>query len=249
MRRVTLAVLARLWVPALVLVLWQLWVIAFHVPDLVMPGPIAVLQDLAANPGLYLDLAWSTIRVAAIGLVLGMVFGLGLAVAGWSSPFFSGLVSPGAMMLRTIPITAMIPIIARLFGYSSNTVIAVAVLISIFPAFVFASAGLRTVPGGANDYFEVMRAGKMARLRRLALPAAIPNLMTAFRISAGLCILGALIAEWLIGADGLGHQLALARIEFRVEEQWGVALVAAVLSVAAFLGATALERRAIERWT
>jgi NitT/TauT family transport system permease protein len=229
-------------------VLWQAWVSFGHVADIVIPPPGDVLTHIATHPGHYLSLAWATLHVAAAGLVLGMAVGLVLAVAGWFTPFFSGLVSPLAMMLRSIPITAMIPVIARIFGYNDRTVIAVAVLISIFPTFVFASSGLRSAPPGADDYFRVMRAGRLARLRRLALPAAMPSLLTAFRISAGLCILGGLVAEWLIGTDGLGHRLAVARIEFQVDELWGVALVAAALSIAAFLGASALERRATDRW-
>lgn len=243
------AVLGRLWMPVLLLVLWQAWITVADVAEIVIPPPADVLRHIVTHPGHYLGLARSTLSVSAAGLVVGMGVGLVLAVAGWTSPFLAGLVSPVAMMLRSIPITAMIPVVARIFGYNDRTVIAVAVLISIFPTFVFASSGLRSAPPGADDYFRVMRAGGLARLRRLALPAAMPSILTAFRISAGLCILGGLIAEWLIGSDGLGHRLAVARIEFAVDELWGVAIVSAALSVAAFVGASVLERRATERWS
>lgn len=243
------AVLRRVWMPVGLLIVWQGWVTFGDVAGLVIPPPGEVLAHIAGQPGHYVAQARSTLSVAALGLVLGMAIGLTLAIAGWLTPFFSGLVSPAALMLRSIPITAMIPVIARIFGYNGRTVVAVAVLISIFPTFVFASSGLRAAPPGARDYFSVMRAGRRTRLRRLALPAAMPNILTAFRISAGLCLLGALVAEWLIGAEGLGHRLALARIEFQIDELWGIALVATGLSVAAFIGASALERWANDRWS
>lgn len=247
--RLARGILSRLWMPILLLVLWQTWITVADVAEIVIPPPANVLGHIASHPGHYLGLARSTVSVAAVGLAVGMSVGLVLAIAGWTSPFLGGLVSPVALMLRSIPITAMIPVVARIFGYNDRTVIAVAVLISIFPTFVFASSGLRSAPPGTDDYFRVMRAGRLARLRRLALPAAMPSILTAFRISAGLCILGGLIAEWLIGADGLGHRLAVARIEFAVDELWGVAIVSAGLSVAAFVGASALERWANERWS
>jgi ABC-type nitrate/sulfonate/bicarbonate transport system permease component len=241
-------VVAHLWVPLLLLAAWQAWITFGDVAPIVMPSPWASLGNIASNPGRYFGEARITMVDATYGLVLGMAIGLVFAVAGWFTPFFSGLVTPVAMMLRSIPITAMIPVIARILGYNHKTTIAVAVLISIFPTFVFASSGLRTTPPGAADYFAVMHARRHARLLRLALPSALPNLFTALRISAGLCILGALVAEWLIGSGGLGYQLAITRIQFEIERMWGIAIVAATLSVLAFLGATRLERWATERW-
>jgi ABC-type nitrate/sulfonate/bicarbonate transport system permease component len=241
-------VATHLWVPLLLLAAWQAWVTLGDVAPIVMPSPWASLGNIVAHPARYFGEARITMVDATYGLVLGMAIGLVFAVAGWFTPFFSGLVTPVAMMLRSIPITAMIPVIARIFGYNHKTTIAVAVLISIFPTFVFASSGLRTTPPGTADYFAVMHARRHARLFRLALPSALPNLFTALRISAGLCILGALVAEWLIGSGGLGYQLAITRIQFEIERMWGIAIVAATLSVLAFLGATRLERWATERW-
>ncbi len=235
--------------PLGLLAVWQGWVTIANVPALVIPPPGKALAHIVHYPGLYLSEARSTLSVAIIGLTLGLAVGLVMATAAWFTPFLAGVVSPVALMLRSIPITAMIPVIARVLGYNGKTVVAVAVLISIFPTFVFASSGLRSAPSGSDDYFRVMRAGRLRRLRRLALPSAMPNILTAFRVSAGLCFLGALVAEWLIGAHGLGHRMALARIEFRIDELWGVALVATSISVAAFIAASALERWASDRWT
>ena len=242
-------VAARVWVPLALVIAWQLWVSVSGVSSLVVPAPLDVAGDLLSDPGAYVHELRVTLVTAGLGLVLGMALGFVLALLGWLNPFFSGMTTPVAMMLRTIPIAALIPVIGRVVGYDVKSVVVVTVLITIFPAFVFATSGLRTAPAGADDLFGVLRSSRFQRLRRLAVPASVPNLLTALRISSSMCILGALVAEWLIGTDGLGHELNIARIEFRVERLWGIAVVSCALSVAAFLAATGLERWGTARWS
>ena len=84
----------RLLVILLLLVAWQAWVIANSFNPIVMPTPIAVLNDLVTNPGVYLGNVGITLLIAFFGLVAGMLVGTGLAVAAWFSPIASGLLNP-----------------------------------------------------------------------------------------------------------------------------------------------------------
>lgn len=234
---------------ALLLVLWQAWVTVNDVSSIVMPSPATVFHHLFTEPGIYLPHLVSTLKVAAIGITLGMSSALLFAIASWYSPFLSGLATPPALIAQSVPVVAMIPVIARVIGYNDWAVVTVAAIIVFFPTFVFVSSGLRNVPSGSEDVFTVLRARRMARLRHLALPAALPGLLLALRVSVATTILGALVAEWLIGTRGLGVLLAITNAELRVETVWGVAVLGTAVAVSAFLLATALERVARERWT
>ena len=96
--------------------------------------------------------------------------------------------------------------------------------------------------------FAVLGAGRLTRLRRLALPSAMPNLLVAVRLSAANCVLAALIGEFLMGTKGLGYLFVRTRSELDMARSWGAALVATVLSVAAFIAADRFERWGRERW-
>ena len=74
------------------------------------------------------------------------------------------------------------------------TEIAIVVIITFFPSFVFTTAGLRALPQGSQDLFTVLGASKISTLRRLALPAAFPNLAIALRLAAAHAFLAAIIA-------------------------------------------------------
>lgn len=239
---------SRFWGILAILAVWQVYVATQNLNAIVIPSPAAVAADLINHPDAYLGHAWSTIWVAAVGLVLGVTLGVTAAVLSWTSPMLSGMVTPPAMVIRSVPVVAMIPVIARILGYDIRTVLAITVIISFFPSFVFTASGLRDLPAGSSDLFAVMGSGRFTILRRLALPSAVPNLLVAVRLSAANCILAALVAEFLMGTQGLGYLFVRTRSELNMARSWGAALVATVLSVVAFILAARLEQRGRERW-
>ena len=232
----------------LLLIAWQLWVIANRFNPIVMPTPIAVLNDLVTYPGVYLRNVGITLMVAVFGLVVGMLVGTGLAVAAWFSPIAAGLLNPLTVLFSSVPVVALIPVIARLLGYDTSTVLAIVVIITFFPSFVFASSGLRAPPPGAEDLFRVLGASRLALLGRLALPSAVPNLAIAFKLAAAHAILAAMVAEFLMGTTGLGYLFAKTKSDFQTEQAFGASLVATVISAAAFLAAGWVEKKVREKY-
>lgn len=241
--------LARTWIVLVLLVAWQLWIAVFDIHRLVMPPPHQVFLELVGRPTFYIPDILTTIYHASLGLLIGMLIGVALSLAAWYSRVLSGMVAPPALMLRGIPIVALTPIIGRLIGFNEKAVIAMAVLITIFPTFVFVSSGLRSASPAINDVFSALRAKKGTRLRRLALPAAVPSLLLSLRVSAGLAVLAALVAEWLMGVKGLGAVLSISRFRYEVATVWAAAIFGTTIAVAAFLGASRIEREGLDRFT
>ena len=152
------------WGVLLLLIAWELWVIVNRFNPIVMPTPTAVLNDLVTYPQVYLRNVGITLMVAVFGLVMGMLVGTGLAVAAWFSPIAAGLLNPLTVLFSSVPVVALIPVIARLLGYDTSTVLAIVVIITFFPSFVFASSGLRSPPPGAEDLFRVLGASRLSVL-------------------------------------------------------------------------------------
>jgi len=236
------------WGVLLLLIAWELWVIVNRFNPIVMPTPTAVLNDLVTYPQVYLRNVGITLMVAVFGLVMGMLVGTGLAVAAWFSPIAAGLLNPLTVLFSSVPVVALIPVIARLLGYDTSTVLAIVVIITFFPSFVFASSGLRSPPPGAEDLFRVLGASRLSVLARLALPSAMPNLAIAFNLAAAHAILAAMVAEFLMGTTGLGYLFAKTKADFQTEQAFGASLVATVISAAAFLAAGWVEKRVRDRY-
>jgi len=241
--------IAPFWAVAIVVALWQLWIVVAGVDAIVMPSPASVAADVARDPATFLSQALVTAQVALGGLVIGLVAGVLLAVLAWLSPTLSALIRPAVLVIPTIPIVVIIPLVASVVGFNRWTVVITAVLLSFFPVFVLATSGLQYRPSGSDDVFAALGASKLRRLRYLALPSAVPNLMTAVRISAAACFLGALVAEWLVGTSGLGELFRESRALLQLPRAWGAIAVGVVVSVIAYLAAYRAELWGRERWS
>ncbi|MBB5694093.1 ABC transporter permease [Muricoccus pecuniae] len=231
-----------------ILLFWQIWVGLSGVNSIVLPGPAAILRSLADAPGLYLSSTAQTLALAALGLVLGLLLGAGLAVLTWFSSLLAGLLTPLGIIFASVPVVALIPVLARIFGYDMRTVLAIVVIISFFPSFVFTGAGLRALPPGSADLFRVLGASTWRRLTLLALPAAVPDMSVALRLAAANSILAAMVAEFLMGTSGLGYLFAAARSDFDMEKALAASAIATVISVTSFLLASRVENWAARNW-
>jgi len=242
-------VVSRYWTVAAFVVAWQLWSWLSGVNQIVVPPPVLVFTDVAGNFVAYLpDLGW-TLAMSAGGLVAGMALGTGMAVAVWASRILSGLVTPLALVMRSVPVVAMIPVFATVLGYGWVTVLVITSVVSFFPAFVFVGSRLRAAPRATSDLMAVLGASRSTVLRLLLLPHAVPGLLVAFRLTAPTAVLAAMLAEYLMGGHGLGTLFAQSVSFYQVDRAWGTALVATVVSVACFVGARAVERWGIARFT
>jgi ABC-type nitrate/sulfonate/bicarbonate transport system permease component len=239
---------SRFWGVLLIVAAWEAWVLATGFNAIVMARPADVLHDVLGHPELYLPNAAHTLGIAMLGLVLGMAVGTGAAIAAWSSALLGGLLAPLTLVFSSIPVVAVIPIIARLLGYDTSTVLAVVVIISFFPSFVFTASGLRALPPGSADLFRVLGAGRWKTLCRLALPAALPNWMTALRGAAPQAVMAATLAEFLMGSSGLGQIFHQAKDELDMARALGASLVVAAIAVVVFLLASAAEQRVRAHW-
>jgi ABC-type nitrate/sulfonate/bicarbonate transport system permease component len=239
---------SRFWGVLLIVIAWEAWVLASGFNSIVIARPADVVHDIAQHPELYLPNAAQTFGLAMLGLVLGMAVGTGAAIAAWSSALLGGLLAPLTLVFSSIPVVAVIPIVARLLGYDSSTVLAVVVIISFFPSFVFTSSGLRALPPGSADLFRVLGAGRLTALWRLALPSALPNWMIALRGAAPQSVMAATLAEFLMGSSGLGQIFHQAKDELDMARALGASVVVAAIAVAVFLLASAAERRVRAHW-
>lgn len=240
--------ISRYWGVAGVLLVWQAWVTITGVNSIVIPHPLDVVKDIVLNPGIYLQNAAQTLFLAALGLLLGMALGTMVAILAWSSKVLSGILVPLGLIFSSVPVVALIPVLARLLGYDVKTVLGIVVIISFFPAFVFTSAGLKSLPPGSDDLFKVLGANPWRRFVHLVAPSAVPNWMIALRLSAPPAVLSAMLAEFLMGKSGLGFLFRQSATEFSTERAFGTSVIATVISVICFTSAIAAEKIVNEKW-
>lgn len=195
--------------------------------------------------GLY----WST-RVALIGLAISIVLGMTIAIVMSQTIVIERALFPFMVMLQAIPILAIVPLIAFWFGTGENARVIVCVIISLFPIIVNTLFGLQSADRGMHDLFTLQHASRATRLRKLMFPAALPAIFAGLRISAGLCVIGAIVGDFFFGRGKPGLGQLLKRFANRLEGEQLIAtvFVSSALGVAVFLAFGWVQQRVIGKW-
>ncbi|WEK06550.1 MAG: ABC transporter permease subunit [Candidatus Devosia phytovorans] len=239
---------SRYWGVLGILLLWQAWVSISGLNAIVLPSPFSVASDLVANPAIYAGNAGKTFLVAVLGLAFGLLTGVLLSLAAWASRLLNGLLTPLGLIFSSIPVVALIPILARLLGYDMRTEVAIVAIAAFFPTFVFVGAGLKSLPPGSDDLFKVLGASPWQRFLRLVMPAAVPNMMVALRLTAPEAVLAAILAELLMGTSGLGFMFREAAGRLAMERAFGTSIIATITAVIVFGLVMSAERRIDALW-
>ncbi|MGN2635587.1 ABC transporter permease [Nocardia takedensis] len=239
----------------LILVLWELFLRVFpQVGPRVGKSPGDIWRYLVTAPGApaarsaILDDLMITLRDAAIGFGLGMGAALVIAALFVSVTALEQTFMPVAMLLRSVPLVALAPIIVLVFGRGSGGVAVMAAIVVLFPALVMIVTGLRGAPRQALDVVAAYGGSRWTGLRMVALPAALPSVFAAARISVPGALIGALIGEWLGSGTGLGASLIRAIPTFQYNKLWASIVIVTLVSVALYAIVGVVENLVLARF-
>jgi len=178
-----------------------------------------------------------TWREAAIGFVAGALLGVTLAAIFVHSSLMERAFVPYVIASQTIPIVALAPMIVFAFGQNVTSVVIIATYLTFFPVTIAMIRGLRSPDPRALELMRSYAASRWSVFWKLRLPASLPYLFTALKISATASIVGAIIGE---GPGGINDGLGRAIINFNQqyisgpEKLWAAILVSAVLGIVFF---------------
>jgi NitT/TauT family transport system permease protein len=226
----------------------------FDKPGFLLPTPHDVWDKTIVN-GLarrrYLEgLQWTSI-VAFGGLGLTIVVGVLLAVVMSQAKWLESSAYPYLVALQAIPVLAVIPLLASVFGGGLAPRFFVCFMISFFPIVTNTLFGLNSAEVGQHDLFTLRKASRWTRLMKLQLPAAMPAIFTGFRISAGLSVIGAIVGEQFFrkgSKPGVGIVMDLYRSKGIYPQVYGGLIIACLLGIATFLAFGGLSKLVVGKW-
>ncbi|TPW30476.1 ABC transporter permease subunit [Martelella alba] len=236
-----------------VLALWWGYLIIFDINNFVGKTPLDVWHYAFASPAAAANRAslaadmWISLGHAGLGFVAGMAIGTLLSASFIIWPVAERTMMPLALVLRSVPLVAMTPLITLIFGRGLGSVAVIGGLVVIFPVLINVVLGLRS---GSPLWFDLVRSaggGTFTYLHRIALPAALPSILTAARISVPGAFIGALLTEWLATGDGLGYRMQIDVTQFNADDLWTSVALVTGLSVAIYAVFGATEKLLLAR--
>jgi ABC-type nitrate/sulfonate/bicarbonate transport system permease component len=239
---------------AVVLGAWQLFLIIFNVNHFIGKGPLDVWRYVTSSDGAsearsrLLHNSITTLRDAFIGLAAGTGAAVVCAIVFNLRRSLEQTFMPLAMVLRSVPLVAMTPLIALVFGRGLMCVTIVAGIVTFFPTLVNVTLALRATPQASVDLFQAYGASRFTMLRKAQLPSALPALFASLRIAAPLALVGAVLAEFLVTAQGLGYLILTSMTSSIYNQLWAAVALVTMYSVVLYTLIAGVEKRVLARF-
>ena len=230
---------------AVMVVLWELVALALSNPAL--PGPASGIGQLFAQAGViwpqFLISTWRVVASIGLGLLVGGPVGLLLGRARRADALFGPLV----FLNYPIPKVVFFPILLVLLGIGNASIIALIALIVFFQILVTARDASRSIPSSSVLSVRSLGADSWQVFRHVVVPASMPEIFTALRISAGTAVAVLFFSESVAGSTGLGYYVFDAWGRIAYGEMFAGILAMAALGVLLYEAIEFAERR-VCRW-
>ena len=212
--------------PALIGILflaaWEAAVRYWQVPPYVLPGPLRIAATLWTDGPSLFGSLLVTLRITAAALAAAALLGGGLALLFARSRVLEASLFPYAVALQVTPIVA-------------NT-----------------TTGLNSADRNLVELFRLYGASPWQTLRLLRLPSALPYFLAGLRISGGLALIGAVVAEFVAGTGGAETGLAFRILEsgyrLQIPRLFAALVMLSVTGILIYAALAALSRFLLRRW-
>lgn len=218
------------------------------IPSYVLPSPMAVAGCLAETPWLYVENAWYSLRKVLSGGAVGVGAGFVLAVTMTGLPLVRRALFPYLVVLRVLPKIAIAPLFLIYVGTGFATATMFVALVTFFPMAVSTSAGLDAVPDRYLDLLESIDAGPRRRFLSARLPYALPDVFAGLKQSVTLAVIGAIVAEWTVAADGLGALVLTASETVQTDVMLAALATLFAIGLSLYGAVVACQRLVLERF-
>lgn len=237
-----------------VVALWELAVRALHVPDFLLPSPSAILNAFIARAGLLLASTLITLRITIEAFFIAAVAGIGLALAFSASRTLTAAAFPFVIALQVTPVIAIAPlVIVWVHGsdHPETAMLILAAIVAFFPILASTMIGLRATDPGLRALFQLYGASNYERFMRLQIPSALPYLLSGLKVSGGLALVGAIIAEFVSGSgasQGLAFRIIEAENRLEIPAMFAALFLLTALGLTLYGLLSLLERWALGSW-
>jgi NitT/TauT family transport system permease protein len=235
--------------PLLILLVWHVITARALYPAFIIPPPADVARAFveAMEDGRLPKAFGVTFSQVMIGLSIGALLGLSLGYVLGRLPILETLLAPLMIAFQSTPVVAYAPLLLIWFGSGHTSKIFTCAVIVFFPLLMNTLVGIRQIPASLKDVFRVLRANWWYTFTRLELPAALPVILTGFKTSATLSVIGAVVGEFVSAGDGLGTLVTKARFDYNTPLVYVAILTMTALALSLYTLVSLLEWRLL-RW-
>ena len=231
---------------------WEVLVRVREIPHYILPGPVLIGQTLIADWGTLSTSLWITLRITFAALLAAVLVGVTLAIVFTQSKWLELSLFPYAVVLQVTPIVAIAPLIIIWIGDINLSLLVCAWIVAFFPILSNTILGLSSADHNLVDLFRLYGASRWQTLRYLRLPSALPYFLGGLKISGGLALIGAVVAEFVAGtggnASGLAYRILESSYNLKIPRMFAALFLISSAGIAIFLVTSWISHRLLHRW-
>ena len=247
-----LRIAAPLAVGTFFLALWEVVVRAENIPLYILPGPLAIAGSLWTDGPSLLASLLVTLRVTLAALAAAAILGGAIAVLFSLSRILELSLFPYAVILQVTPIVAIAPLIIIWVHEPFLALLVCAWIVAFFPVVANTTVGLNSTDRNLLALFQLYGASRVQVLRYLKLPTALPYFLAGLRISGGLALIGAVVAEFVAGTGGAETGLAFRILEagyrLAIPRLFAALFLLSLTGIVIYLVLDGLSRLLLRHW-
>ena len=235
-----------------VLTIWEAAVRFYQLPFYLLPGPVLIGETLYNEFGSLLPSLIFTVSITLKAFLAAAIGGLLLGMFFATSRWVERTLFPYAVILQVTPVVAIAPLIII---WARNTELALLIcawLVAFFPVVSNTAMGLNSTDRNLQDLFQLYRASKMQKLLMLRLPSALPFYLAGLRISGGLALIGAVVAEFVAGTGGaktgLAYRILEAGYRLQIPRMFAALTLISATGICIFFLLSLLQSWALRHW-
>ena len=240
-------------VGALALAVWELSVKFGNIPPFVLPAPQAIFAALLDDFDTLIGALWVTLYITLLAFFWAVISGVTLAVIFTRARMIEMAFYPYVVTLQVTPVVAIAPLILIWVGFDdvNRALVLIAWIVAFFPMLTNTVQGLRATEASLHELMTLSRAHWWQRLICLELPAAFPAMLTGAKISGGLALIGAVVAEFVAGSGastGLAWRIIEAGNRLEIATMFAALLLLSMLGIFIFYTLSLIEWLVLRRW-
>jgi NitT/TauT family transport system permease protein len=231
---------------------WELAVRLQGIPVYILPGPILIAKTMVADWGTLSGSLWITLSISLAALSAAVVLGVSLSVLFAQSKWVELSFFPYAVILQVTPIVAIAPLIIIWVNDVKLSLLICAWIVAFFPILSNTTLGLNSADHNLLNLFQLYKATRFQTLMNLRLPSALPYFLGGLKISGGLALIGAVVAEFVAGTggsqSGLAYRILESGYQLRIPRMFAALFMISISGIVIFMCLSLVSHLTLRRW-
>jgi len=228
-----------------ILILWQLSIVLFSVPDFILPGPLVIIKAFFGHLRLLSGHTLVTVYETIAGLLLAVVFSIFVSIIIVWSKGVEKTVVPLMVFFQTTPKIAIAPLFIVWFGFGYTPKVIISFWLAYFPIVIAMITGLRDIQPEMVDLTKSMSATTWQTFVKVRIPNSLPHFFSGLKLGGLVAMLGSITGEFVGSDAGLGYLITMANHNNDVKLLFSVLIVLVLLGRIIYASTVLIEKHAI----